>query len=110
MEDEYFYSYPDLIARNKNRSYREMINNSGKSFMRFLVNNELILLDPFLENGELKQDLEIFRSNLTAEGAEIFNKPFERWLSYLEKGGDATNFGTLEKALLKIRANEPKIS
>lgn len=106
MTDRLRYSYPDLIGANKNLSYKRMINERGKAFLEFLVKNNLILIDPFKENGDIKDDLRIFSSNLTLEGVELFEKPFARWLSYLDRGGDINDFSKLEKELFNIRTKK----
>jgi hypothetical protein len=102
MTDRLRYSYPDLIGANKSLSYKKMINERGKAFLGFLARKGFILINPFKENGEIKDDLRVFSSNLTQEGVELFEKPFARWISYLDKGGDINDLSRLEKELMKI--------
>jgi hypothetical protein len=104
MTDHVRYSYPDFLSRSKKTSYRQAVTERGKSLMKFLSKNGLILIDPFKEDGELKDDLVVRLSNLTPEGIEILNEPVAKWWSFVEKGGDVNDISILEKSLSKIRA------
>lgn len=104
MIDLIKYSMPVLINANKNKTYRERVRKNGKTLMGFLKNNNLITIDPFYENGEIKENLEVRQSELTDEGLELFKKAIPSWWNYLDKGGDSDNISILEKALTKVRS------
>jgi hypothetical protein len=103
MADHVRYSYPDFLNRSKKTSYRQAVTARGKSLMKFLLENNLVLINPFKDDGEIKDDLVIRLSNLTQEGAEILNEPVAKWWSFVEKGGDVNDISILEKSLSKIR-------
>lgn len=104
MVDLIKYSLPILINANKNKTYRERVKSNGEKLMQFLKKNNLIKIDPFNDNGEIKENLEVKQSELTEEALELFKKAIPSWWNYLDKGGDPDNMNILEKALAKIRS------
>ncbi|WP_339816294.1 hypothetical protein MKZ15_11810 [Paenibacillus sp. FSL R7-0216] len=47
--------------------------------MKFLVEHQLIVIEPFHEDGSLKDDLELRNSDLTYLGNEFFKEVFPKW-------------------------------
>ena len=103
MIDHVRFSYPHFLNASKNTSYRKSIKSMGKSLMRFLVENNLILFNPFKEDGELKDDLTVRISDLTPEGVEILSAPVAKWWDFIDKSGDANDVKILKNALDQIR-------
>ncbi len=97
------YDYELFITRSKNKSYKESVNKRGKILMEFLKENKLLLIEPFNENGELKDDLIIKKDDLTEEGNKFYDTTVPGWWQFLDKGGDPSNISRLEKGLKKIR-------
>jgi hypothetical protein len=97
------YNYNMILTRSKNKSYRERVKKNGKTLMKFLKDNGLILIEPFNESGELKEDLLVMQSNLTEEGNLLFKDAVVKWWKFLDKEGNPDNISILEKGLKKIR-------
>jgi hypothetical protein len=70
--------------------------------MKFLVKHELIFIEPFQDNGEVKENLIVRSSDLTPEGVEILGTPLQKWWKFLDNGGDAEDVTILDDALRKI--------
>ncbi|NHZ44393.1 hypothetical protein [Massilia aquatica] len=109
MIDHVRYSYFDFLNRSKKTAYREAVTMRAKALMTFLSNNGLILIDPFKENGELKDDLVACISNLTPKGVAILNEPVAKWWSFVESGGDTNDISILNKSLEKMRYENSSI-
>ena len=62
------FNYSTLLKRNKSLSYREKITKITKVLMIFLKENNLITLEPFKDNGEVKDELVLYSSDLTDLG------------------------------------------
>ncbi|NIF22093.1 hypothetical protein [Candidatus Pantoea multigeneris] len=97
-------SVPMLLSRNKSQEWRDIVLLRSGMLMRFLkTHNLLINVEPFDENGNVKDDLVIKKSHLTDDGLELFKKVIPGWSQYLDKGGDVNNINRLIKGLEKIR-------
>ena len=66
-------------------------------------NNLLVGIDPFTESGAVKNDLIIRKSNVKAEGFELFKKPVQDWFKFIDKGGNPESVSHLVKGLEKLR-------
>jgi len=105
MENPSWYEFSPIIAASKNKGYRESVTKTNTSLMKFFVKNSLIKIDPFNESGIIRDDLEIFKNDLTKEGQYLFtSNAVYKWLNYIDRGGKIDNYSHLEKAL-----NESKL-
>lgn len=93
-------SYSDLLKASKNLSYRKQITDITTVLMTFFKENHLITVDPFNEDGSLKEDgFALYNSDFTEIGMLLFNQYFPKWSAYLDRGGDVHNTKILEKGL-----------
>ncbi|MEA0553343.1 hypothetical protein U1P98_21610 [Lysinibacillus irui] len=100
------FNYSTLLKRSKSRSYQLQVMELTKVLMTFLKDNSLINLEPFNENGSLKEDLIIRKSNLSDIGNQLFNIYYPKWSNYIDCGGNIENIKILEnglRALLKTK-------
>ncbi|MGN7356857.1 hypothetical protein ACTHPF_05780 [Paenibacillus sp. SAF-054] len=74
--------------------------------MNFLVEHKLIVIEPFHENGSLKDDLVLRSSDLTDLGNEFFKVVFPKWSAYIDRGGDIQNTTVLLKGLEKLQIQQ----
>ncbi|KAA9002008.1 hypothetical protein FJU30_06935 [Affinibrenneria salicis] len=100
-----------LLSRNKGREWREMILKYTTSLMRFLSNHQLLVdVTPFDEDGRLKEDLLVRKSNVTAEGLALYKQVIPGWGRYLDRStveNKYENISRLEKGLAALR-NKPQ--
>jgi len=82
------YSYPTMLKRSKSLSYRQQVTLMTTVLMNFLVEHKLVVIEPFPEDGSLKDDLELRSSDLTDLGNEFFKEVFPKWSAYIDRGGD----------------------
>ncbi|WP_334074516.1 hypothetical protein [Paenibacillus sp. A14] len=71
--------------------------------MNFLVEHKLIVIEPFHEDGSLKDDLELRSSDLTDIGNVFFKEVFPKWSAYIDRGGDIQKTTILLKGLNKLQ-------
>ncbi|MNC48676.1 hypothetical protein D3C75_978070 [compost metagenome] len=71
--------------------------------MNFLVEHKLIVIEPFQEDGSLKDDLKLRSSDLTDLGNEFFKEVFPKWSAYIDRGGDIQKITILLKGLNKLQ-------
>ncbi|WP_249228562.1 DNA polymerase III [Veillonella sp. oral taxon 158] len=73
------------------------------ALMTFLKNNNLLVdIDPFNEDGSIKEDLIIRKSNVTNEGFQLFVKPVNNWWNALDRGTPPEKVTILENGLKKF--------
>lgn len=77
------YSYPTMLKRSKSLSYRQQVTSMTTVLMNFLLEYKLIVIEPFQEDGSLKDDLELRSSDLTDLGNEFFKEVFPKWSAYI---------------------------
>ena len=106
--DYLIYNFNSMLTRSKSTSWRTSITAQTVALMTFLKNNNLILLNPFDENGNIKPDLIIRQSHLTEEGNKLFSKAVPKWFNYIDRGGKLENISHLEKGLKSIRDGAPQ--
>lgn len=93
------FSYPDLLTASKNLSYREQVTKISIVLMTFLKQNNLILIEPFYADGNLKKDIELYSCDLTEVGNSLFKEYYPKWSSYIDRGGDVNNTKILNDGL-----------
>ncbi|WP_455930631.1 hypothetical protein [Pseudomonas fluorescens] len=99
------YNYQSMLKRSKNLTYRAEVTEMTEVLMRFLKDNELIRSDPFNEDGSLKSDLVLRRSDLSDTGNSLFEQFFPKWSAFIDRGGDAKDTKILSAGLRKIMSN-----
>ncbi|MEP8619449.1 hypothetical protein ABKV54_11200 [Enterobacter hormaechei] len=97
------FNYSTLLKRSKNLSYREQITNITTVLMTFLKENELVTLEPFKEDGSLKEDLVLYSSDLTDIGNLLFKEYYPKWSGYIDRGGDVNNTKILNDGLNTLK-------
>ncbi len=96
--------YSTLLNANKSKDYQDRIHLRMKILINFLYQNNLLVnIEPYNEQGNVKEDVILFASNLTADGLELFKKPVQNWFSAHDRGTPIEKITILEKGLEKIR-------
>lgn len=84
--DPILYDLPMLIAKNKTNLWQEHSTKTSTALMRFLKKHDLFIgVEPFDEQGKLKTDTVLKKSNLTPEGQELFDIAVDGWFDYLAR-------------------------
>ena len=105
VNDIVLFDFDAFISGSKDVDYQEAIKKMSLSLMKFLIENDLLVnLNPFNQDGSVKKDLIIKKSNLTDEGFQLFVKPVNNWWNALDRGTPPEKVTILENGLKKIRA------
>ena len=103
--DFVLFDFDAFISGSKDVDYQEAIKKMALSLMKFLIENDLLVdINPFNQDGSVKKDLIIKKSNLTDEGFQLFVKPVNNWWNALDRGTPPEKVTILENGLKKIRA------
>ena len=103
--DFVLFDFDAFISGSKDVDYQEAIKKMSLSLMKFLIENDLLVdINPFNQDGSVKKDLIIKKSNLTDEGFQLFVKPVSKWWDALDRGTPPEKVTILENGLKKIRA------
>lgn len=103
--DIVLFDFDAFISGSKDVDYQEAIKKMSLSLMKFLMENDLLVnINPFNQDGSVKKDLIIKKSNLTDEGFQLFVKPVNNWWNALDRGTPPEKVTILENGLKKIRA------
>jgi hypothetical protein len=92
-----------ILKASKNVDYKNNVLAQCTVIFGFLKAHNLILIDPFDESGFLKQDLIIYRNDLTSVGLEMFKKAIPSWFKARDKDGNLDNLTILKKGIEKIK-------
>ncbi|WP_234012221.1 hypothetical protein [Cronobacter dublinensis] len=57
------------------------------------------MIEPFEDDGSLKEDLVLYSSDLTDVGNLLFKEYYPKWSSYIDRGGDVNNTKILSDGL-----------
>lgn len=95
-------SVPMLLSRNKSEAYQKQIIERYTAIMGFLWSKKLIKFNPLNDEGKLRLDLVVKKSDVTSECLELFKKAIPAWHSFVDKGGMVEDVSRLEKALAKM--------
>ena len=99
------FNFRTFWEANADEDYREDTIRMSIALMTFLKNNNLLVdIDPFTEDGSIKEDIIIRKSNVTDEGFQLFVKPVNNWWNALDRGTPPEKVTILENGLKKIRA------
>ncbi len=105
VNDIVLFDFDAFISGSKDVDYQEAIKKMSLSLMKFLMENDLLVnINPFNQDGSVKKDLIIKKSNLTDEGFQLFVKPVNNWWNALDRGTPPEKVTILENGLKKIRA------
>jgi len=105
VNDIVLFDFDAFISGSKDIDYQEAIKKMSLSLMKFLIENDLLVnINPFNQDGSVKKDLIIKKSNLTDEGFQLFVKPVNNWWNALDRGTPPEKVTILENGLKKIRA------
>ena len=105
VNDIVLFHFDAFISGSKDIDYQEAIKKMSLSLMKFLIENDLLVdINPFNQDGSVKKDLIIKKSNLTDEGFQLFVKPVNNWWNALDRGTPPEKVTILENGLKKIRA------
>ena len=105
VNDIVLFDFDAFISGSKDVDYQEAIKKMSLSFMKFLMENDLLVnINPFNQDGSVKKDLIIKKSNVTDEGFQLFVKPVNNWWNALDRGTPPEKVTILENGLKKIRA------
>ena len=103
--DIVLFDFDAFLSGSKDIDYQEAIKKMSLSLMKFLIENDLLVnINPFNQDGSVKNDLIIKKSNLTDEGFQLFVKPVNNWWNALDRGTPPEKVTILENGLKKIRA------
>ena len=107
VNDIVLFDFDAFISGSKDVDYQEAIKKMSLSFMKFLMENDLLVnINPFNQDGSVKKDLIIKKSNVTDEGFQLFVKPVNNWWNALDRGTPPEKVTILENGLKKIRATK----
>ena len=107
VNDIVLFDFDAFISGSKDVDYQEAIKKMSLSLMKFLIENDLLVdINPFNQDGSVKKDLIIKKSNLTDEGFQLFVKPVNNWWNALDRGTSPEKVTILENGLKKIRAEK----
>ena len=105
VNDIVLFDFDAFLSGSKDIDYQEAIKKMSLSLMKFLMENDLLVnINPFNQDGSVKKDLIIKKSNLTDEGFQLFVKPVNNWWNALDRGTSPEKVTILENGLKKIRA------
>ena len=105
VNDIVLFDFDAFISGSKDVDYQEAIKKMSLSLMKFLIENDLLVnINPFNQDGSVKKDLIIKKSNLTDEGFQLFVKPVNNWWNALDRKTPPEKVTILENGLKKIRA------
>ena len=105
VNDIVLFDFDAFISGSKDVDYQEAIKKMSLTLMKFLIENDLLVdINPFKQDGSVKKDLIIKKSNLTDEGFQLFVKPVNNWWNALDRGTPPEKVTILENGLKKIRA------
>ena len=105
--DIVLFDFDAFISGSKDVDYQEAIKKMSLSLMKFLIEKDLLVnINPFNQDGSVKNDLIIKKSNLTDEGFQLFVKPVNNWWNALDRGTPPEKVTILENGLKKIRAKK----
>ncbi|WP_342032186.1 DNA polymerase III [Neisseria sp. Marseille-Q2251] len=105
VNDIVLFDFDAFISGSKDVDYQKAIKKMSLSLMKFLIENDLLVdINPFNQDGSVKKDLIIKKSNLTDEGFQLFVKPVNNWWNALDRGTPPEKVTILENGLKKIRA------
>ncbi len=103
--DVTLFNFQTFWEANADEDYREDIIRMSIALMTFLKKNGLLVdIDPFNEDGSIKENIVIRKSNVTDEGFQLFVKPVNNWWNALDRGTPPEKVTILENGLKKIRA------
>ena len=107
VNDIVLFDFDAFISGSKDVDYQEAIKKMSLSLMKFLIENDLLVnINPFNQDGSVKNDLIIKKSNLTDEGFQLFVKPVNNWWNALDRGTPPEKVTILENGLKKNRAKK----
>ena len=107
VNDIVLFDFDAFISGSKDVDYQEAIKKMSLSLMKFLIENDLLVnINPFNQDGSVKKDLIIKKSNLTDECFQLFVKPVNNWWNALDRGTPPEKVTILENGLKKIRATK----
>ena len=105
VNDIVLFDFDAFVSGSKDVDYQEAIKKMSLFLMKFLMENDLLVnINPFNQDGSVKKDLIIKKSNLTDEGFQLFVKPVNNWWNALDRGTPPEKVTILENGLKKIRA------
>lgn len=105
VNDIVLFDFDAFLSGSKDIDYQEAIKKMSLSLMKFLIENDLLVdVNPFNQDGSVKKNLIIKKSNLTDEGFQLFVKPVNNWWNALDRGTSPEKVTILENGLKKIRA------
>lgn len=90
---------PTDLARSKNKDYQENLMQCRKSLYVFLYKSGLLLTNPLNSDESLSRTLEIYSTDLTPAGLNLFRKPVQAWYKARSKDRNYANLTILEKAI-----------
>ncbi len=99
---------PSYLNASKSKDFRSQIFQQYTSIFKFLYDKNLIKINPLNELGEVKEDLIVYKSDLTENGLELFKKAIPSWQRNVDRSGNYENISSLEKALAKLCAEAKK--
>jgi hypothetical protein len=106
-DDVVLHSVPDMISANRSKAWHDKIVQLSTVLMCFLKNNGIIVsVEPFDDDGKIKEDFVLMKSNLRDEGFELFKNAVQGWLKFVDRGGNIENISRLEKGLAHLREND----
>jgi hypothetical protein len=76
------------------------------NLLKFLEDNKLLSKTSKLSTATFSDDFELYGSDLTDEGDELYDTGVMKWYESFDRGQSADNIKILEKYLKKIRSKK----
>ena len=93
-----WYRFAPILNANKSRSYKESVTKYCTSLVTFLYEKSVLKIYPLNEDGVIKEDLVIYKDDLTEAGQYLFTSG----AIYKER----KTFKHLEKALAEYESKQ----
>lgn len=106
MEDYIVECVATELLRSKSKEYKQQVIVIKSSLYSFLYQNNLLIKNPFHEDGTIKEDFVLMRSDLTEAGFMLYKKPVQNWYKARGNDGNFSNIEILKKGLQKIIDNK----
>lgn len=99
----FIFSIEPILGASKSLNFKKQVKAKCTTFLKFMRDNNLLLIDPFDELGSVRHDLILNSEDLTAEGLDFWKAAFFKWSSARDKDGNYENIQILERELEKIK-------
>ena len=102
MNNDLLFDFPAILNASKNKDYRASVKKKCTALMQFFSKRELLKINPFDDDGQIKDDIKLYEEDFYSNTGDLFGKPVSNWFKYLDRGGNIEDTTILEKGLRSI--------